>query len=537
MPDEIQSLRIICKGGLNTNENFLELSNTLPGSATRLVNFETSLHGGYRRINGYRPYDVSFDTVNSAGGTGGIYGIFAFRNDTASADEIMASRKLSASSTYEIYQYQGGIGWTPYTTGVTLSSIGVVKQRFSLFNAGAGNNVVMVDGINNALVYDGTNWYSLSSANTGGSGSPGGDQCLNDPKYTTVFKNYVFIASGDKIAYSAPADPLTWTVAAGAGQITPGFKVVQIKPFRDELFVFGLNSIKKIVPDATSSFVLQDVTNNLGCIASDSVLEVAGSLVFLSPDGIRPIAGTMKNNDVELDLLSEDIQYLVQQYVEGNNLEYLNGVVVSSKTQFRYLFSSSGGVQSASKGIIGCYSVNREDKGWEFGELLGIRASSTWSGYLSGVEHVLHGDFNGKVYQQEKTNLMDGANIFSIYNTPYLDMGETEVRKLMRTLNLFIRSEGDVTINLGVRYDWNRDTVINPANYQSASEGVYSVYDDPSIDWDGAGVVYGSPNQPIFETQIQGSGRSVQFIFVSDGNFAPFTMQGFVIEFSPKGRN
>ena len=36
--------------GLNSNENHLELSDKLSGVATRLVNYEPSLYGGYRRI-------------------------------------------------------------------------------------------------------------------------------------------------------------------------------------------------------------------------------------------------------------------------------------------------------------------------------------------------------------------------------------------------------------------------------------------------------------------------------------------------------
>ena len=53
MPDEIQSFKLVCSGGLNSNENHLFLAEATPGAATRLVNFEPSLYGGYRRIEGY----------------------------------------------------------------------------------------------------------------------------------------------------------------------------------------------------------------------------------------------------------------------------------------------------------------------------------------------------------------------------------------------------------------------------------------------------------------------------------------------------
>ena len=56
MPDQIQSYKVICNGGLNSNENHLDLSDNNPGAATRLVNYEVSLFGGYRRINGFQKF-------------------------------------------------------------------------------------------------------------------------------------------------------------------------------------------------------------------------------------------------------------------------------------------------------------------------------------------------------------------------------------------------------------------------------------------------------------------------------------------------
>ena len=42
MTDRLQTLKIPCRGGLYTNEDFLTLSDNMPGSATKLVNFEVS---------------------------------------------------------------------------------------------------------------------------------------------------------------------------------------------------------------------------------------------------------------------------------------------------------------------------------------------------------------------------------------------------------------------------------------------------------------------------------------------------------------
>ena len=50
MADRVQSYKVICSGGLNSNENHLDLAENYPGVATRLVNYEISDYGGYRRL-------------------------------------------------------------------------------------------------------------------------------------------------------------------------------------------------------------------------------------------------------------------------------------------------------------------------------------------------------------------------------------------------------------------------------------------------------------------------------------------------------
>ena len=57
MPDNIESYKVLCQGGLTTSENHLALAEQETGSATRLVNYEVSLYGGYRRVNGFAKYD------------------------------------------------------------------------------------------------------------------------------------------------------------------------------------------------------------------------------------------------------------------------------------------------------------------------------------------------------------------------------------------------------------------------------------------------------------------------------------------------
>ena len=73
MADNIQTFKAICRGGLNTTGDVLSQGEETPGSATKLLNYEPDLQGGYRRISGYADYDSNYGTV---AGSGNIIGLW-----------------------------------------------------------------------------------------------------------------------------------------------------------------------------------------------------------------------------------------------------------------------------------------------------------------------------------------------------------------------------------------------------------------------------------------------------------------------------
>jgi hypothetical protein len=553
MPDQIQSYKLICSGGLNSNENHLDLSDNSPGAATRLVNYEPGLFGGYRRIEGYDDFDSDYGEVTVDGqttGQGPVLGLAIFKDDVLNTTQVIAARQDAGGTNYSFYYYTAYIGWRKYTLDhsvtrpMTLNGLTVTKIRHTAFNFGEGNRIVFVDGVNPAIVFNGTNWKEIKSSHAGGydaaNNTAGGANALNAPALVDVFENHLFLSGHEEtraaVAHSAPKDPYTWTAAAGGGQIAAGFDVVQIKPFRDDLFVFGNNSIKKINVNTSNVFALDQVTANVGCVARDSVMEIGGDLMFLAPDGFRPVAGTSRIGDVELETVSKPIQATLVDIIKNEDMDTLNGVVIRSKSQIRYFIGDSSTAASDSIGIIGGLTNSSGSIGWEFGELLGIRASCCTSGYIGTSEFILHGDYDGKVYKQEHGTNFNGGDIVSIYATPYLDFGETEQRKVMRKINTFIRAEGPLEMLLSMTYDWGDGSVSTPATYSQASSGAPTRYGGRNISYNATNVLYGGSSKPIMTSDIQGSGFSAQATFVTVGQTEPFSIQGMVFEFTAAGR-
>jgi len=617
MPDKIQSFKVVSQGGLDASQNHLLLSEEDPGVAIRLVNYEVSLFGGYRRINGFEPYGgTNLATVGGDDSEGRVYNLSIYYDDSLLREDLLAARKdrsyeynvtttrsvfsgtdangrtLSVSNnialgvylngtelaradysidvnnnaitlntaaeaddvvvvdnhTYSFYRFVTLVGWQVYNTGLFHYTRTapfrdeVFRIRSASFNFGSGNKIIFVDGVNNAVVFDGLDWDYISPTGAGTDADPGGVMCFDAPECVEVFENHIWLGGdltdASNIAYSAPRDEKDWTAASGAGQLPIGYDLVQFKPFRDNLFVFGENSIKKVLvnSDVSVPFILEQVTANVGCVARDSVLELGGDLVFLAPDGLRPVAGTSRIGDVELETISKRIQTVISQLPAEYDLKNLCGCVIRNKSQLRYFISEPTTNIADSFGIIGGLRTSDQRLGWEFGELLGIRASCATSGYINGSEFVFHGDWDGKVYQQEKGNNFNGDPILAVYSTPFFDFGDTEVRKIMRKVNTFIRAEGPLTMNIAVIYDWYSPDVTNPTSYTEVSKGQPVQYRTPGIDYNAPLVVYGGSEKPILNTPIEGSGYSTQITYVTSGDFAPYSIQGIVFEFSIAGR-
>ena len=355
-------------------------------------------------------------------------------------------------------------------------------------------------------------------------------------KYTTDFRNHQFFAgmsiNSNYLAYSAPNNDLDFVVASGGDTVNVGFTITGIAKFRDSLYIFGTDKIKKLTGNNRSDFVLSEVTNNIGCIASDSIIEIGGDILFLASDGIRPIQGTARIGDIELETISKPIQQLLQALPSQHDLDNMSSVVIRNKTQFRYFFPSTSTADS--EGIIGGLRFADRKAGWEFGQLLGIQSAVSTSGLINSEEVVLHGDLSGKVFKQELGDDFNGSEIIALYATPFLYFDSTERRKIFHKLSIFTRPEGLSTVNLGVAYDWDDPNVPNPLTYPLGTAGALLRYVTTGGKYDSTFTFDGSTS-PVLETNIQGSARSISLVFTSIGTQSPYSISGFSLTYQDAG--
>ena len=358
---------------------------------------------------------------------------------------------------------------------------------------------------------------------------------------TTDFKNHQFYAGfpstglgGNKLLFSEPNVDNRFRTASGSGSINVGFNITGIAKFRDSLYVFGKNKIKRLTGSSTSDFALAEVTNNIGCIATDSIIEIGGDVLFLASDGIRPIQGTARIGDVELETISKPVQQLLQSLPSTHDLDNMSSVVIRNKSQFRYFFPRTTTAAADTAGIISGLRFADRRVGWEFGELLGIRAFVATSGLINDIEVVLHGDLNGEIYQQESGSTFDTADVTAVYASPFLYFDSTEKRKIYQHITLFTRPEGESTINLGIAYDWDDPNTPNPNTYSLTTAGSLARYTTTNSTYDATFKFDGSTS-PVLETNVQGSGRAISLVITSTGTQAPYSVSGFSITYQDAG--
>jgi len=512
MVDNLSTYVSVCAGGLITNVDPLTQAVNLSGSAVRMINYEPALSGGYRRISGY---SNDYGTVP---GTGPVLGVTVNGN---LHDGIFACRKPTTGHDY-LYRWQdSNSSWVAIPEAGNPDMTNVTKVRFSNFNW-SGEVILLTDGVNPAATYDGTTYTQITHA-----------QAPDNPKYSEEFASHIFLC-GDtsepyNLHFSSPLNATDFSPANGAGVINVGYTITAIKKFRNQLYIFGANNIKRLVGNNIANFTLENVTSNMGCLAPDSVVEFGGDLLFLGPDGIRPISGTDKIGDVELATVSKEIQSIFDNYYLSEQITDISIVVLRKKSQFRFFFKND-----ASLSLIGGIRKSQNKQSiFEYSQLIGIEANCVASGYIGQFEHVIHGDGSGKVHRQEKGNNFGGLEIFSLFQTPYFYMEDPEVRKIVHKVNTYLRSEGDTEVFVGVSYDYDDSNTLNPTNYDFTTEGAASVFGTAIY---GAGGIYDGNPSPKTLTNIEGSGNSVSISYVTNNTNASHTIQAIALTYETADR-
>ena len=645
-----QGVSISIGGGLDKTSSSYELFKT-PGVATRLKNFEASVSGGYRRINGYRKFLISpvtgFTITN--GGAGYANGTTVNITDSegkgtgATATVTVSSgviTNISLTNAGSGYQIPPTVSFS--STGSSITTTAVIVSTLNTPTTPTGGTTP-INGLyshnegfwafQNGHIYwteDGYTWIQVNKdCGTPSSGSTTTQQtteeanqtwtatfataaqlaskpvvtlnttaryqfseyvptgvpdsritCTNGadpvayvetklvsgvrqfrfhralytafglskatpvfadipkPQHTTVHLDHTLLGAwSDKpetLYYSTRYNDIDFT-GSSAGSINIGDKITGLKTFRDQIIIFGVNSISRLINITSSSTIaMQDMTKNIGCLDGFSIAEIGGDLVFLAPDGIRTVAATARIDDIELSSISHKILPLINDIVNNLGSFDLSTTVIRTQNQYRLFYCKATTGTVSQKGIIGTFKISPQGLPiWEWSETQGIEVAAMASGFdTSDTEITHHGDYRGFVHFHNKGNHFDSAKINSEFKTPDIDYGDIGIRKTLHFTKLSIKPEGLTDINLDIRYDFEDSGVSQPSSFPVGSILEPSLFGQAVF----AISKFGTPEVPMKRINLLGSGFSNSFKFTSNDTHPPYSIQGMYVDLIPSSR-
>ena len=529
-----QPFGISCRGGLNTNLNQLEMLRQ-PGLATKLRNFEVDPDGGYRRVSGFTQYgDTRPNSDND------ILGIFVYGDGVVVCSGTDIHFSIDGTTWIEINKSSvssSGDNYTTFTGRSTLARTGQGQCSFAFFEGGTHDygEVIIADGANKPYRFrmEGTGALTTRTFFA--------DEITVDGtkavKYVTVHDHHLIAAGVEDnlstVYYSGYNTPHNFSNAS-AGSVVISDQIQGIRGFRTDLIVFGKNTIHKLINiNDTASIRIDPITENVGCLSGYSIQEIGGDLLFLSPDGIRTIAGTARIGDVELSSVSRQIQSIIGDVARNIDTFTIDSCVLRSKSQYRLFYTDKTLGSSVSKGIIGTFTAN----GFEWSETLGIQAMGLTTGFdADGIEKDYHGDKDGYIYNHDTGNSFNpkgvAEEIVAEYQTPNFDFGDIGTRKTVKYVRLSVSPEGECQPTLRMRFDYEDPNIPQPQDYTLDSIPLPAIFGSAIFNV----ATFGAANDPMFRQPVEGSGNTISFRIRSADTKAPYAINGLYIDYMPSGR-
>ena len=429
---------------------------------------------------------------------------------------------------------KSGVLGSALSSATTILRTNQTNNQFATFESdGAYGSLYITDGNNKIAefqitVSSGVNTYYFEEL---ASPAPA------NPKICEIFSERLVVAgqssSTSTVVYSARLKPYDFE-GSSAGEIDVGDIIVGIKVFRNSLIIFCKNSIFELT-SLDSTPIIKSITKNIGCVNGNSIQEIGGDLIFLAPDGLRTVAGTARIDDVEIGSISRKILPLINNLLTNIQQFTLSSMVIRERSQYRLFYHKSGQGQSGQLGIIGTFKFDSNGvPAFEWSEAKGMDLKFCSSELNPQNEEVKFGaNETGYIYEIDKGNNFDGANINAKFQTPDMDYGDNGLRKSLYTVKANIKPEGtQPDLKMRIRYDFESTDVPQPGSVAVGTLAATSLYGTAVF----GTATYGAVTLPSKRMLVTGSGFSNNFRFFSNDTNAAYAVNGLFVSFIAGGR-
>lgn len=431
---------------------------------------------------------------------------------------------------------KSGILGTALAAATTITRSNQSNNQFDFYESdGDYGTLYITDGTNKIAEFQitvsgGTNTYYFEELER---------SAPTNPKVCGIFSERLVVAgqtsSTSTVAYSTRLKPYDFA-GASAGEIDVGDIIVGIKVFRNSLIIFCKNSIFELT-SLDSTPILKSITKNIGCVNGNSIQEIGGDLIFLAPDGLRTVAGTARIDDVEIGSISRKILPLINNLLKNIQQFTISSMVIRERSQYRLFYHKSGQAQSGQLGIIGTFKFDSNGvPAFEWSETKGMELKFCSSELNPQNEEVKFGaNDTGYIYEIDKGNDFDTANINARFQTPDMDYGDNGLRKSLYKVKTNIEPEGTQNnLKLRIRYDFDNAAVPQPGEFAVGNLSSASLFGASTSQFGTS--VFGATTLPSKSVLVTGSGFSNSFRFFTNDTDAGYSVNGMFVSFIAGGR-
>jgi len=545
-----------------------------PGAALFLENYELVTTGGYKRINGYTPYDGQATPSTTVPGQGDTW--LHIWND-----ELYAVRSNGANDI--LYKEDSGSGWIVVDLGFRVAyTLGTaqINRGETLTQGGVTGSVYAVSvtsgswGGGNAAGYiylhtiAGGNFAAGIATTAGGSATLSGAESANtliaDGQYD--FVNYNFYASlnteyfyastsvgeafqydGNGIAYiyTGANDPITRHIEAHGNRLWIGHNGGDLEfsgigdPFASYANSYtsgqigigaeitGLESLPGGTLVAFTDLKTMLITGNISGASGDMQMREHSQKIgsrrwthqrildtyFVHPQGITSLSQTDAFGDFGTNAISFGIKPLFDSLISN----VTKSASIKTKSQYRLFFEPDA---SETKFLIGTF-LGQNLLGWSRGKY-DFELSDITTGYVNGLEKIFASDTSGNVFQLDEGNDFNGSSYRSTYVTPYYNSGSVMQLSKYRKIVIEVDSNGSSSLKYQAVYDYGsghpKDIVLNSTI--TGGGALWGTGTWGSFTWGGG--IYGEAFG-----YLHGTGKNISLVITTNSdNEDPHTIRG-----------
>lgn len=384
------------------------------------------------------------------------------------------------------------------------------RYQFDLYNFFGGSTTTRIygaNGVGQAFEFDGTVFSFIKTA------------ALPDtPKFIKAHRRYLYVTVGSSLINSSVGNPHRFVTAEGASEIPVGDTINGLASLPGEaLGIMCRNSSFQLTGASSATWSLGILRADVG--ATEYSVQTMGDTYMLDDRGITSVAASDVYGNFASATISTDIQPLVDQSRNKVVGSYLN------RRLGLYVILLNDGTAIA--------MGSRANKMLGFTPLkTGFTPYSAFSGEDStGAERIFIGATNGFVYEMEKGQSADGADLEAFIRVAYNSSRSPRVRKRYRKAVIQTSVVSYATMRFSAEMSFGSSEVA-PTTPETLTEtgsgGFWDIANWDEFYWDGRDVA-----EPSGSLSGTGTNMSLNF-YKSNALDAGHILQGAIIHFTPR---